>query len=337
MQVVATATTTPDNESNFCQKKHLSAAATLLVVVALVATSAVFMTLYLGTSSSEDLGRAENITNFINSIKLSEGTLVVPSSKNVEFFTNEQEALAWVIYHDPLQLLPNNDTSRFRLQQRYAVLTLLMRYPMFPQEFNTGGHECYWRQIVSCNGDSVTKIYDVKNYLYFNPGTLSSDLGLLTSLTTLDLSYSRTSGSLHDAFAQWTNLEFIDLSDNDQIVGTIPALIATAWSNLKHIDLSTNSLTESLPASIGAAWTNVEFFDVSYNAMTGTIPSTLNNWKNVSHASFENNSLVGSMPNRFCGDQMWKFERLVADCEVRCLCCSGCYKDATGNFTPREV
>jgi hypothetical protein len=60
--------------------------------------------------------RATEVTEYIDSIKLSDGTLAVPVTSRTNSTTSEEAALAWLIYDDPLQLLPDSETNQFRLK-----------------------------------------------------------------------------------------------------------------------------------------------------------------------------------------------------------------------------
>lgn len=79
-------------------------------------------------------------------------------------------------------------------------------------------------------------------------GQISSSLGNLTDLNTLDLSKNSFAGPL-PLLKHLQHLEILYLQNNLQ-QGIIPDAL-TNCSNLAHLDLSRNQLTGVIPPSIG--------------------------------------------------------------------------------------
>lgn len=256
------------------------------------------------------------MTNYIYDIKLSAGTLSVPTrgfdpTDSTSTKSAEEAALSWLVYNDQLHVLPNSALNKFRWQQRYAVLTLLLQYGKFVADNSTKDHECEWRHVNACfsaanqsrKWDSVADIVISLDKARLG-STLSADLGLLSNMTRFNVASSALTGSL-------------------------PPLLGTSWTNLQFFHVNDNALSGSLPSSLGTAWNFLSLFDVSGNALTGRIPSALgSNWSSIEYAYFSNNSLVGPMARAFC---YFTLTSLWADCyEVSCSCCTGCCSDATG-------
>ena len=73
-------------------------------------------------------------------------------------------------------------------------------------------------------------------------------MGSLTSLTTLDLSDNRLSGTIPD-FTSVTSLATLDLGDN-QLSGTIPEDLGSL-TGLQELSLRDNRLTGAIPEELG--------------------------------------------------------------------------------------
>jgi hypothetical protein len=135
------------------------------------------------------------------------------------------------------------------------------------------------------------------------PGRIPPDLGLLTGLTSLSLSFN-------------------------QLSGTIPSSLG-ALTALNDLSLSRNQLTGTIPTSFGAL-TALNILFLSTNRLNGTIPSSLVALTALEVLYLSGNELVGTMP--FCNTDQ-SFGNLVADCmKVKCTCCTACCPVTFGNI-----
>ncbi|KAM0046717.1 putative protein kinase RLK-Pelle-LRR-VIII-1 family [Helianthus debilis subsp. tardiflorus] len=156
-------------------------------------------------------------------------------------------------------------------------------------------------------------------------GTLSGDIGQLTELQILDLSYNQLTGSLTprigdlkkltnlllvdcdftgplpETLGNLENLVFMSLNLN-RFSGSIPPSIGNI-STLYWLDLADNQLTGSIPVSSGTTpgldmLTNALHFHFGGNRISGAIPEQLfhSNMKLI-HLLFENNQLTGTIPD----------------------------------------
>jgi flagellar basal body-associated protein FliL len=193
--------------------------------------------------STRPTEQAQAIIAYLNEITLSGATLTSSSSAGA---TNEDLAVGWLLDQDPLQLDLSSATSKFRLEQRFALAALFFGPAAWLVTLNWGTeNECNWYGI-TCDftTGAVTQISLASNNIH---GSIPPDLGLLTSMTSLSLS-------------------------TNALTGTLPESIGRL-SSLQTLDLTSNSLTGPIPSSIGTLSLVVASF--ALNLFTGTVPSTL--------------------------------------------------------------
>jgi hypothetical protein len=127
-------------------------------------------------------------------------------------------------------------------------------------------------------------------------GTLSADVGLLTSLNRFDFASNRIIGTLPESLGQWIELNAFSVNGN--------------------------ALVGSLPESIGQ-WKALVYFGVKENTLTGTIPSSIGNWSQSVTAVFDNNQFTGAIPDEICRTiQNHPGSCLATDSEIPCNCCT---------------
>jgi hypothetical protein len=266
--------------------------------------------------------------------------------------TMEEQALAWLVHDDPLQLVPDSAKHQFQLQQRYALLTLLLQHPFFLFDIANNSapfHECEWtsgsfkgyvENCTSLSPRAAVTVLDSGEGCFLPGSTLSPDLGLLSDLVSFNVPLSgNLVGSLPETLARWSNLQNFGIEDGS-LTGTIPAALGPAWGKtLDAFGVADNRLSGSLPDAL-RAWTNLRHFSVSGNQLTGTIPSALNDWSRarpqmLQMADFSDNRFTGSIPSEFCDDNGFNWPQypssegsLGADCDrVTCPCCNNCNDD----------
>ncbi|RVW13131.1 MDIS1-interacting receptor like kinase 2 [Vitis vinifera] len=149
------------------------------------------------------------------------------------------------------------------------------------------------------------------SYIY---GHIPDDIGTLTKLTYLRisycaldgelpvslesysfaLSYNYLSGAIPSSLGYLKNLIHLDLSYN-YLSGAIPSSIGYL-KNLIHLDLGSNSLSSVIPSSLGSL-TNLEYLYLNFNRINGSIPSEIGNLKNLVQLSLSHNALLGTIPS----------------------------------------
>ena len=125
-------------------------------------------------------------------------------------------------------------------------------------------------------------------------GSISAEVGKLTELESLDLSYNSLSGSIPTAIGKLTKLGELELGNNS-LRGRIPTDIGKL-TNLERLQLRRNSLTGRIPTDIGKL-TNLEYLNLSGNSLTGRIPTNIGKLTNLEYLNLSGNRLSGSIPS----------------------------------------
>ncbi|MCB0062780.1 MAG: leucine-rich repeat domain-containing protein, partial [Caldilineaceae bacterium] len=124
-------------------------------------------------------------------------------------------------------------------------------------------------------------------------GEIPDELGNLTNLRILFLSWNRLTGTIPPTLGNLTNLQLLWL-DNNQLHGAIPPELANV-SALQMLTLNWNQLTGSILPELSNL-TNLEHLGLGGNPLTGTIPSTLGNLANLQVLDLYDNDLSGTIP-----------------------------------------
>jgi hypothetical protein len=199
------------------------------------------------------IARADAITAFINNITFSPVPLVYSCNRDFAATNGEELALQWLIDKDPLQL---SSSDTFRLQQRYALFTLLSQQtvPKQPWRYTTGWlkyrKECLWYGI-TCSTKSVVTRIDLTHWRQLQ-ATIPADIGLLTSLTGFIVTGNYLTGTLPSSIGRWTSLEYFDVRGNG-LTGTLPSSIGREWTHIKRAFFQGNFFKGTIPSGICGA------------------------------------------------------------------------------------
>ena len=128
-------------------------------------------------------------------------------------------------------------------------------------------------------------------------GPIPPEIGNLTNLTYLDLSFCQLTGSIPPEIGNLINLTELHLGYND-LQGEIPTEIGNL-SNLSQLMLDKNHLTGSIPPEIGNL-SNLSQLILDENQLTGSIPSEIGNLSNLDSLKFKGNQLSGEIPENIC-------------------------------------
>lgn len=200
-----------------------------------------------------------------NEVKDERAILIVDYLKRVSISTISypdivapaDNATAWLIEDDPLQLTADSPSGCFRLQQRYALLTLWFQSAhnqVALSQWMEEEDECRWygmscgNKEIGVNGDTqdAIKIVALGNTLNLT-GQVPPDLVLLSTFLIqleLDNNYALT-GTIPSAFGNFSLITKLDL-DNNLLVGTIPDTFLDL-ELLENFQVHGNMLTGTMP------------------------------------------------------------------------------------------
>ncbi|KAG8649993.1 hypothetical protein MANES_08G165600v8 [Manihot esculenta] len=139
-------------------------------------------------------------------------------------------------------------------------------------------------------------------------GKLSGDIGGLTELISLDLSFNpELTGSLTPRLGDLRNLNILILAGCG-FTGRIPDELGNL-AELSFLALNTNNLTGNIPPSLGKL-SNVYWLDLAENQLTGPIPIStpttpgLDLLLKAKHFHFNKNQLSGPIPSKLFRPEM---------------------------------
>ncbi|TPX76945.1 hypothetical protein CcCBS67573_g01770 [Chytriomyces confervae] len=128
------------------------------------------------------------------------------------------------------------------------------------------------------------------------PTNLVEEVGSLTKLEDLDLSWNDLTGSLPTGLYNLTTLTSINLERN-QISGTLPNSISNL-ANLKQLRLANNAFSGSLPHTIGKLHALI-LLDLHSNMFDGDIPESLGSCAALQKLDLGCNRFSGAIPTSF--------------------------------------
>ncbi|CAK9323432.1 unnamed protein product [Citrullus colocynthis] len=139
-------------------------------------------------------------------------------------------------------------------------------------------------------------------------GKLGGDIGGLTELKSLDLSFNKDlTGSISPALGDLRSLSILILAGCG-FSGSIPEQLGNL-SNLSFLALNSNNFTGSIPPSLGKL-SNLYWLDLADNQLTGSLPvstsqsSGLDLLLKAKHFHFNKNQLSGSISPKLFSSEM---------------------------------
>ncbi|KAJ8618128.1 hypothetical protein MRB53_014314 [Persea americana] len=199
--------------------------------------------------------------------------------------------------------------------QDAAVLRSLKdQWQHTPPSWDTSDDPCdsKWEGII-CNDSRVTELKLSSMGL---SGQLSGDIGSLTELRILDLSYNRgLTGPVSPLIGNLQNLTTLILG-GCHFTGNIPNEIGNL-KKLSYLALNSNYFTGNMPPSLGLL-SNVTWLDVADNQLSGPLPVStsttpgLDMLLNARHFHFNKNKLSGNIPAKLFSSEM-KLIHLILD------------------------
>lgn len=236
-------------------------------------------------------------------------------------------AVNWLINDDPLQLDPTTAAGKFRLEQRYALLTLWYssRLDWVDESgWLTATDECTWfgvtcetRPVYGADRNAVVALRMDGNNVQALPldifmlnqmeivsmqgnaiqGELPYTLPRMSSLIELDMEGNRLDQDLSSF--NWTglsNLEVLRLGGN-QFSGKLSDTLWTLFK-LEELILDNNNFSGKISNSLSDL-SELRILDLSFNFFTGQLPASVTNLENLNVLRLGNNMFEATIPNEY--------------------------------------
>lgn len=162
--------------------------------------------------------------------------------------------------------------------------------------------KCSWK------GVKCTALGKLKRLEYHKEdlsGTLSTKIGIFTTLESIDLSNNDIDGTLPTELGLLDNrLKYFDIWDND-FSGTIPTEIG-AMDDLEELYLGINELSGTIPTELGSL-DDLKYLYLNENDLTGTVPLELGDMNKLKELDLSENDLTGSVVH-LCGIQYLNYD-----------------------------
>ena len=150
-------------------------------------------------------------------------------------------------------------------------------------------HAGNWYGVGRIDGH-ITSLMLVDNMLR---GPIPPELGNLTGLTKLEMSFNQLNGVLPSILGGLSNLRYINLTAN-QLTGIIPPELGNL-TNLYCLYLGSNHLSGTIPPELGNL-SGLQDLSLSSNQLTGIIPPELGNLPTLYYLYLGSNHLSGTIP-----------------------------------------
>lgn len=197
---------------------------------------------------------------------------------------------ATVVHSHPHDSTSQHPNDPLLLRRREFQRGAIWRYTF--QWLTAGGNECNWYGVRCANSSaSAAAITGIDLYGNYIAGTLSPDLGLLTSLVSFNMSRNMIGGTLSTTIGLCSSLAYFRMSDN-RLENFLPSALGQ-WTVLTHFVVWANGLSGFIPSSIGQ-WTQLMRFEANICRFQGALPSYMGEWK---HFNVNSNDLTGSLPS----------------------------------------
>ncbi|XP_071740760.1 leucine-rich repeat receptor protein kinase HPCA1-like [Rutidosis leptorrhynchoides] len=173
-----------------------------------------------------------------------------------------------------------------------------------PPSWRTSNDPCSWEGVNCTNNRVIALSFSSMGLV----GHLVGDIGGLSELTSLDLSFNTgLTGPISPRVGDLENLDTLTLM-GCSFTGNIPTEIGNL-KKLSFLALNTNNLTGVIPPSLGLC-SNLYWLDIAENQLTGSIPAStltapgLDMLKHAAHFHFSKNKLSGPIPPKIFNSDM---------------------------------
>ncbi|KAI3697502.1 hypothetical protein L6452_30584 [Arctium lappa] len=185
-----------------------------------------------------------------------------------------------------------------------ALRALKDQWRNTPPSWGRSNDPCSWEGVTCSNSRIVSLGLSSMGLV----GQLVGDIGGLTALTSLDLSFNGgLTGSISPRIGSLKSLNILILA-GCSFTGSIPPELGNL-QELSFLALNTNNLTGEIPSSLGFL-SKLYWLDLAENHLTGSIPVSsdtkpgLDQLKHAKHFHFNKNKLSGGIPDELFSDDM---------------------------------
>ncbi|KAI7725405.1 hypothetical protein M8C21_018595, partial [Ambrosia artemisiifolia] len=185
-----------------------------------------------------------------------------------------------------------------------ALRALKDQWQNTPPSWKRSNDPCSWEGVTCSNSRIIALGLSSMGLV----GQLVGDIGGLTALTSLDLSFNGgLTGSISPRIGDLKSLNILILA-GCSFTGNIPPELGNL-KELSFLALNTNNLTGEIPPSLGSL-PKLYWLDLAENHLTGSIPVStstkpgLDQLKHAKHFHFNKNKLSGRIPEQLFSDEM---------------------------------
>lgn len=146
-----------------------------------------------------------------------------------------------------------------------------------------------WHGVTTKKVDGEIRVTEIRLPGYFKSGgEIPEEIGNLTALEALDLSFNGLEGLIPESFAKLTKLQELRLNDNN--FDRQPLEFLKEMTGMKSLSLENNHNLHSLPSEIGNM-SDLYYLDISQNQFT-ELPASIGKLKNLCYLYASNNQLT---------------------------------------------
>ncbi|CAI9090495.1 OLC1v1025274C1 [Oldenlandia corymbosa var. corymbosa] len=186
---------------------------------------------------------------------------------------------------------------------KYALLALKSHLSFGPdnifleKNWTAESSVCGWYG-VACDDPRVNRVTGLSISCMGLTGSISSSVGNLSFLHSLDLSWNSFHGNFPEGIALLQRLQHLDLSNN-LFSGAIPPSIFVSLSNLQSLRLKNNTFSGNVPMEV-ADLHSLTVLDLQFNLFSGPIPLGIFNLSSLEILAFTGNKVSGNLPMDIC-------------------------------------
>jgi LRR receptor-like serine/threonine-protein kinase FLS2 len=187
-------------------------------------------------------------------------------------------------------------------------------HDMLANNWSTSSSVCTWVG-VTCD-EKHNRVHTLNLTNMGLRGIVSPNLGNMSFLVILDISFNNFSGQFPFKEISWfRRLKFLHITNN-KFFGEIPATLGDL-SQLQSLKLSYNNFSGLIPQSIGNFHQLKSLF-LHFNMLSGPIPQTISNMSSLETITLYNNNFSGTSSSRFGYLVSYIYFLLIAILKFRC-------------------